>query len=333
MANAVLSTPVFHNETAAFTYVEARMWPNGPVCPHCDAKADKIGALNARTKPSKKNPEGSIRHGLRKCYACRKEFTVRVGTIFEDSHLPLHLWMQAIHLLSSSKKGISTRQIQRLLNCSMKTAWFLTHRIREIMKPAGGSQMGGSGKVVEVDETYFGNLPEYKMGAKRHGRPFRSQKRGPSHKRAILSLVERGGEARSFYVERAELGDVVKIVRENVSKESRLHTDESYLYKTVGREFEDHETVVHSRKEYARGDVTTNTVEGFYSIFKRGMRGVYQHCSEAHLHRYLAEFDFRYSNREKLGVNDTARTGAMMRNAKGRRLTYGGPRSAQPSLT
>jgi len=167
MANAVLSKPIFHNEAAAFEYVEARLWPKGPVCPHCGAGTDKIGSLNARTKPSKKNPEGLQRHGLRKCYACRKEFTGRVGSIFEDSHLLLHLWLQVIHLMSASKKGIATRQVQRLLNCSMKTAWFLTHRIREIMKPGtatGLPPMGGHGVTIEADETYIGAIAGRKKG-------------------------------------------------------------------------------------------------------------------------------------------------------------------------
>ena len=194
MANAVLSDPRFHNEDAAFAYVEERIWPNGPTCPHCgNVDAAKIGSLNARTKPSKKNPEGLPRHGLRKCYACRQEFTVRVGSIFEDSHLPLHLWLQAIHLLASGKKGVSTRHIQRLLNCSMKTAWFLTHRIREIMKSdSNAGPLGGAGMMIEADETYYGT------------KPGRQVRRGTGHKRVIVSLVERGGDVRSFHVETAD---------------------------------------------------------------------------------------------------------------------------------
>jgi transposase-like protein len=312
MANAVLSAPHFQDEGAAFDYVEAHLWPKGPVCPHCGEK-ERIGRLQGKT----------TRPGLRKCYACRKPFTVRIGSIFEDSHLPLHLWLQVMHLMSASKKGISTRQVQRMLRCSMKTAWHLTHRIRLAMADGGDAgPLGGSGKVVEVDETYFGDLPDEKRALRRHGRPLPPLKRGPSHKRAILSLVERGGEARSFYVENAPVEKVVEIVRANVAKESRLHTDESHLYRNVGKEFAEHETVVHSKKEYARGDVTTNTVEGFYSVFKRGMKGVYQQCSEKHLHRYLAEFDFRYSAREALGVNDQQRTSRAVMGAKSKRLTH-----------
>jgi transposase-like protein len=188
MVNAILSQRRFHNEDAAFDYVEAHLWPRGPVCPHCKATSEKVGAINARTKPSKKHPEGLRRHGLRKCYACRKEFTVRVGTIFEDSHLPLHLWLQAIHLLTSGKKGVSTRHIQRLLNCSMKTAWFLTHRIREIMKPGAVDDvppMGGLATTLEADEVYIGAMARRKKGpsagreAYRRGAG-RAQRTGPS---------------------------------------------------------------------------------------------------------------------------------------------------------
>lgn len=314
MANSVLNAPHFQDECAAFDYVEAHLWPKGPVCPHCGEK-ERIGRLNGKT----------TRPGLRKCYACRKPFTVRIGTIFEDSHLPLHLWLQVIHLMCASKKGISTRQIQRMLRCSMKTAWHLTHRIRHAMAGEyGDGPLGGHGKVVEVDETYFGNLPEEKLGQfNTSGKPRAPGPRtGPHHKRAILSLVERGGEARSFYVEKAHKTDVARIVRENVAKESRLHTDESRLYDAVGSEFADHQTVVHSRKEYARGDVTTNSIESFFSVFKRGMRGVYQQCDERHLHRYLAEFDFRFNAREALGVTDVQRASRAVMGGKGKRLTY-----------
>lgn len=322
MANAVLSKPIFHNEDAAFAYVEAMMWPKGPVCPHCGAGAAKIGALNARTKPSKKNPEGSIRHGLRKCYGCRKEFTVRVGTIFEDSHLPMHLWMQAIHLLSSSKKGISTRQIQRLLNCSMKTAWFLTHRIREIMKPTDQSlpPLGGLTVTIEADETYVGAKAGRKKG------------RAPVEKLIVMSLVERNGAARSFHVPNVQASTVSRVLANNTRRQSALMTDEASAYNNVGWNFRRHETVNHSAEEYVRGDAHTNTVEGFFSILKRGLFGTYQHVSEHHLHRYLNEFDHRYSHREKLGINDTTRTGITVRNAKGRRLTYRRTDSSKSAL-
>ena len=225
MANSVLSFPHFQDENAAFEYVESHLWPHGPVCPHCGER-ERIGRLNGKT----------TRPGLRKCYACRKPFTVRIGSIFEDSHLPLHLWLQVIHLMCASKKGISTRQIQRMLQCSMKTAWHLTHRIRHAMADnAEAGPLGGAGKVVEADETYFGDLPSEKAPS-RKSRTGRTPQ-GPSFKRGILSLVERGGEARSFYVERTRPEDVARIVRENIAKESRLHTDEHRMYWQVGEEF------------------------------------------------------------------------------------------------
>lgn len=312
MANAILDAAHFHSEEAAFQYVEALLWPNGPVCPHCGAPSEKIGAIKGRTKPSKKHPQGVERHGLRKCYGCRKTFTVRVGSIFEDSHLPLHLWLQAIHLLTSAKKGVSTRHIQRLFNCSMKTAWFLTHRIREIMKPARDDlpPLGGSGVVLEVDETY--------VGAKA-GRKLR---RPPVEKAPVIALVERDGFARSFHMTNVRAATVGAVLANNTRRQSTLMTDESRLYKGMGWNFRRHDTVIHSEQEYVRGDAHTNTVEGFFSILKRGLYGTYQSVSEHHLFRYLNEFDYRYNNRERLGVDDKTRAALTVRNAKGRRLTY-----------
>lgn len=310
MANSVLSAPHFQDENAAFDYVEAHLWPRGPVCPHCGERK-AIGRLQGAT----------TRAGLRKCYACRKPFTVRIGSIFEDSKLALHLWLQVIHLMCASKKGISTRQIQRMLQCSMKTAWHLTHRIRHAMGDSSeAGPLGGLGKVVEVDETYFGNLPPEKAPIRKSRTGRVAQ--GPSFKRGILSLVERGGEVRSFYVEGTRSEDVARIVRQHVAKESRLHTDEHRMYLGIGKEFAAHERVNHSKKEYARGDVTTNTVESFFSVFKRGMRGVYQQCGEQHLHRYVAEFDFRHNARQSLGVSDQQRTARAVMGGKGKRLTY-----------
>ena len=270
----------------------------------------------------------ATRIGLWKCYQCRKQFTVKVGTVFEDSHVPMNLWLQAMYLLCSSKKGISSNQLSRTLGVTLKTAWFMAHRIREAMRVVGMTPMGGDGEVVEVDETYFGDLPEdQRRQFKTTGRPFAKNRKSPGHKRAIIALVERNGGARSFHVPHANMGEVVDIVRENIARELRLHTDESGLYKKVGRGFAAHETVKHADKEYARGDVTTNTVEGYFSIFKRGMNGVYQHCSEKHLHRYLAEFDFRYSNRVRLGVDDVERTARAVKGIVGKRLTYATPRN------
>jgi transposase-like protein len=315
MARAVLSLPHFHNEEAAFAYVEATLWPNGPSCPHCgNVDAARIGRLNARSKPSKKNPEGVVRHGLRKCYACRKEFTVRVGTIFEDSHLALHLWLQVIHMMNSSKKGISTRHIQRLLNCSMKTAWFLTHRIREIMKPGadvnGLPPLGGSGMTLEADETYIGAKAGRKL------------RRPVVEKAPVLSLVERHGKVRSFHMTNVRSSSIAHVLGNHANRQSALMTDEAHAYTSIGWHFSRHDYVTHSHDEYVRGDAHTNTVEGFFSILKRGLYGTYQHVSEHHLHRYLNEFDFRYNHREKLGVDDASRAGYAVQNAKGRRLTY-----------
>jgi hypothetical protein len=322
MAQPVLNDPRFFSEEAAFAYVEAQIWPEGPVCPHCGSLAEKIGKLEGvRSKPSKKHPEGVEIIGLRKCYACRgPAFTVRKGTIFEDSHLPLRMWLQAIHLLCASKKGISTRQLQRMLNCGMKTAWHLGHRIRFAMDGSAGSEnMGGGGKVVETDETYFGMIPKEETTISKKGR--RIGIRRPAQ-RTVLALVERGGKARTFHIEQADQKTVSKIMRENIAKETRIHTDERNIYNIVPWHFAQHETVKHTDYEYARGDVTTNSVEGYFSVFKRGMRGVYQHCSEAHLHRYLSEFDFRFNNRIRLGVDDVQRTKTAIKSAKGKRLTY-----------
>jgi transposase-like protein len=302
MAHAILTAPQFQNEAAAFAYVEAQLWPNGPICPHCQG-TDRIGRLNGKT----------TRPGLHKCYACKKPFTVRMGTIFEDSHLPLHLWLQVIHLMCCSKKGIATRQIQRMLNCSMKTAWFTGHRIREAMKENRGlftPPLGGAGKTVEADETYVGR----KAGSRAY--------EAPAPKQAVMSLVERGGKVRSFHVPNVTAQFLRPILARHARVDSRFMTDESPIYTGVGWNFASHGTVVHSAKEYVRGEVYTNTIEGYFSILKRGIYGIYQHVSEAHLHRYLCEFDFRYSNRVKLGIDDVARTDLALKGAKGKRLTY-----------
>jgi len=306
-----LTDPIYSNETAAREHLEGIRWADGVYCPHCGGYDDirKLGGAAADK-------------GLWHCKPCRKKFTVTVGTVFERSHIPLSKWLAAFHLMCASKKGISAHQGHRLLGITYKTAWFMWHRIREAMKAGGLSNvppMGGKGKVVEADETYFGNLPEHKAPIRNNpDRP----KFGPGHKRAIVSLVERGGQVRSFYAEKAKVDDVTKIVRENVDKESRLHTDESRVYWKVGEEFAAHERVNHGQKEYARGDVTTNTVESYFSVFKRGMKGTYQHCAERHLHRYVAEFDFRHNQRAALGVDDNARTVTALKGITGKRLTY-----------
>lgn len=307
MAHAVLTAPQFLCEEAAFAYVEARLWPDGPICPHCGENG-RIGRLNGKT----------TRPGLRKCYACKKPFTVRMGTIFEDSHLPLHLWLQIIHLMCCSKKGIATRQIQRMLNCSMKTAWFTGHRIREAMKENRDlftPPLGGTGKTIEADETY--------VGRKAESRAYET----PAPKQAVMALVERGGKVRSFHVPNVTAQLLRPILARHAHMDSRFMSDESRIYTGIGWNFASHETVVHSEKEYVRGDVYTNTVEGYFSILKRGICGVYQHVSEAHLKRYLCEFDFRYSNRSKLGIDDVARADIALKGAKGKQLTYETTRS------
>lgn len=312
MSKSVLSDKHFHNEAAAYAWVEARVWPEGPVCPHCGG-VERISKMQGK----------STRIGAYKCYQCRKPFTVKVGTVFEFSHVAMHLWLQAMFLLTSSKKGISSNQLHRTLGVTLKTAWFMSHRIREAMKVVGVEPLGGAGKVVEADETYFGQVQNPQPSVKRKGRPYtKGGKSGPSGKRAVVALVERGGNVRMFNPARADGLNVNKIVRENIHRESRLHTDESRLYIGVGQEFAKHETVRHSHDEYVRDDVHTNTVEGVFSVFKRGMRGTYQHCAEKHLHRYLAEFDFRYNNRVARGVNDELRTIRAVRGIVGKRLTY-----------
>lgn len=304
MAKSIFESQQFKTEEAAFAFVEARLWPNGPVCPHC-GEAARVGRLSGKT----------TRPGLHKCYACRKPFTVRMGTIFESSHLPLHLWLQVIHLMCASKKGISTRQIQRMLNCSMKTAWFLGHRIREAMAPgADAGPIGGEGQIVEADETFLTNSPKTK------------KKPGYQHKVALLSLTERGGRIRSVVLPKApDRAQIMKALKENVHPDSVLHTDGAQYYK-FPRGVKAHESVNHSIGEYARNtgnsSVHVNTLEGFFSVFKRGMVGTYQKVSEAHLARYVAEFDFRQNTRERLGVNDVRRAEIALKGFKGKRLTY-----------
>ncbi|WP_269584804.1 IS1595 family transposase [Roseibium sp. Sym1] len=308
---SVLSRKYFHCEAAAFEHVESALWPNGPHCPHC-GNAGKIYELKGvRSKPSKKNPEGVERHGLKKCGECRKQFTVRIGTIFEESHIPLHKWLQAIYLMCSSKKGISSNQLARVLEITVKSAWFLSHRIREAMRSTDNTPFGGEGKTVEVDETYIGRIsgvPKMKAGA--------------AHKNVVLTLVEREGRAKSFHIDSATANQVSWVVHTNVKHESDLMTDTARMYPEIGTYFASHEMVNHTEKEYVRGKAHTNTIEGFFSIFKRGMKGVYQHCAEHHLHRYLAEYDFRYSNRIKLGVDDNMRAEIALLNVKGKRLSY-----------
>jgi transposase-like protein len=303
---SVLSQKYFHDEAAAFGHVEKILWPNGPVCPHCGSVSGKHYDLR------------KTRIGLRKCSDCRKQFTVKVGTVFESAHLPLSKMLQAVYLMTASKKGISAHQLHRVLEVQYKTAWFLAHRIREAFRSGDLAPMGGAGGVVEADETYFGKK-EVQPTVRRDGTPYKRAKGkfGPAGKRAVVALVERGGSVRTFHVDRANKVTVAAIVEQNIDRETKLYTDESGLYPEVGKKFAAHETVCHSAEEYVRGEVHSNTVEGYFSIFKRGMKGVYQHCGEKHLHRYLAEFDFRYNNRVALGCEDKDRAIRALEGIKG----------------
>lgn len=304
---ADLTAPHFTDETKAREFLEATRWPNGPVCPHC-------GTVN-KAYPNR------AKEGVWRCASegCRVDFTVTIGTVFERSHIPLHKWLLASHLMAASKKGVSAHQLHRMLGITYKSAWFMAHRLREAMKDTDPEPLGGKDKVVEVDETFIGKPQEVFV----NGRGWQLQ-RGTGTKRKVVSLVERGGKVRSIKVENLDAATIRKVLFENVVLDSRLHTDEAQHYKAPGREFAKHEAVNHSEEEYARGDVTTNTVEGFFGIFKRGMRGVYHHCGEQHLQRYLHEFDFRYNHRTALGFTDAQRATRLLKGIEGKRLTYGG---------
>ena len=302
---SILSELQFHNEEAAYKFVESRIWPNGPICPHCGG-FERISKMKGE----------STRIGTYKCYDCRKPFTVKVGTIFESSHVPLRLWLQAIFLIASSKKGVSANQLHRTLGVTLKTAWFMGHRIREAMKAHGLEVFGKGGGTVEVDETFIGHDKTIKPKGMKKGR-------GYHHKNKVLSLIDRTtGRSRSIVVDDVKAKTLSALIRQHVSKDAKIMTDEAPYYTLVGREFAAHGVVQHQIGEYGRGEIHTNTIEGFFSIFKRGMKGVYQHCGHHHLDRYLAEFDFRYSNRKALGVNDTERAEKLLSGVVGKRLTY-----------
>ncbi|HEY3695153.1 IS1595 family transposase [Phenylobacterium sp.] len=301
---SVLSAPHFHNEKAAYAYVEARVWPEGPVCPHCGG-FERISLMGGK----------STRIGAYKCYQCRKPFTVKVGTIFEASHVPLRFWLQAMFLMASSKKGISSNQLHRTLGVTLKTAWFMSHRIREAMRDGELAPFGHGGGTVEADETFIGTDPDEPKA-----------KRGGNHKMKVLSLIDREtGRAKSTVLDFISAKAIGEIVVANLSKEAILMTDEARHYVKLGKGFAGHGHTNHGAGEYVsrfNPQVHTNTVEGFFSIFKRGMRGVYQHCGKRHLHRYLAEFDFRYSNRGALGIGDVPRADTLLAGVVGKRLTY-----------
>lgn len=302
---SILSAPHFHDEDAAFERLEAIVWPNGPVCPKCG---------NCEEKRITRVTGATARTGLRRCLECKKQFTVKVGTVFESSHVPLHKWFQAAHLLSSSKKGISAHQLHRTLQVQYKTAWFMFHRLREAMRAGELAPMGGEGGIVEVDETFIGREPGVEKKAAYH------------HKMKVFTLVDReSGQARSMVVDDLKAATLLTILEDNLAKEARVMTDEAPQYNKLRDSFAEHGVVRHKWEEYVRHDkphIHTNTIEGYFSIFKRGMKGVYQHCGKQHLHRYLAEFDFRYSNRIALGVDDGNRTVKAMAGIVGKRLKY-----------
>jgi len=300
MANkkSTMQSPYFQDEDSAREYLESIRWPEGPICPHCGG-SEKIYRLEGK----------SHRKGLLKCGHCRKQFSVTVGTLFERSKIPLHKWLLAAYLLCSSKKGISTHQLHRMLGITYKSAWFMTHRIREAMAdPMFTEQLGGAGKYVEADETYWGNKGKQRRGA-----------RGAAHKEKIFSLVERDGRVRSFHVSAVNGATLKPILKRQVDSDTHVVTDEMGAYRGLEKDFTAHSVVCHSKGEYARGPIYTNTIENYFSILKRGLTGVYQHCGPQHLRRYVGEFDFRYSNRK---FNDVERTILALRGIEGKRLVY-----------
>ena len=303
---SALSRPEFHNEDAAFAHLEKVVWSGQPVCPHC-------GGIERLTKV-KANPEKRIRAGLWRCGQCKGQFTAKIGTVFEHARIPLHKMLQATYLMTSSKKGVSAHQLHRMLEITYKSAWFLAHRIREAMRSGDLSPFGGNGSIVEVDETFIGRIK---------GAP---KKRAFHHKMKVLALVDREtGKARTMVVDDVTAKTLMPIVRANVAKEATIMTDEAGAYTKIADHFAGHGTTTHSAGQYVDFNdptIHSNTVEGYFSIFKRGMKGIYQHCGEQHLHRYLAEYEFRYNNRVALGVNDGTRADTALRGIVGKRLTY-----------
>lgn len=304
-----LTNPIYHNEEKAREHFEAIRWPDGRVCPHCGTVDNSTLLQGESTRP-----------GLYKCKDCRKPFTATMGTVYESSKVGMHLWLLATHLMVSSKKGISAAQLQRNLGLgSYRTAWFMAHRIREAMRMGDlDTPMGGGGGAVEADETFIGREPGKPVKASFH------------HKMKVLTLVDRNTKsARSVVVDDLKPATIGPILNENIAREARLMTDEARHYYTIGKAFGSHEKVHHGADEYVRGDVTTNTVENYFSVFKRGMRGIYQHCAKHHLHRYLAEFDFRYSHRSANGIDDASRAVLAIKGTVGKRLKYQRPDSQQ----
>lgn len=309
----------FKDEAAARVHLEKLLWPQGPFCPHC-------GSFNAKRLPPVKRKGGkghndSVRGGVIQCRDCGDQYTVTVGTLFERSKVPLHKWMLASHLLCASKKGISSHQLHRMLGVTYKTAWFMAHRIREAMISTDPTPFGNDGGVVEVDETFIGHVPGKKAESKTPG--------GFRFKMKIMCMIDRDtGRSKAVVIDELSVGAIRPIIVTNVRREAKLMTDQAQFYKPIGAEFKAHFSVNHSLGEYvnlADRSIHTNTVESYFGVFKRGMKGVYQHCAQKHLHRYLAEFDFRYSNRSALGVEDTERAEIMLRGIFGKRLMYRRP--------
>lgn len=300
-----LTNPIYSDNDKAREHLESVLWPSGPTCPFCGVMGDRITKLAGK----------STRPGVHKCKDCRKPFSVTVGTVFERSHIPLTKWLLAAQLKAASKKGISALQLSRMLDVTYETAWFLSHRLNEAAAAKNPSPIGGENKVVEVDETYVGGKAKNKAFGP------------PPKKAAVVTLVERDGEARSFHVANVTAKTLRPIMVKAASRKSHLMTDESLVYPKIAREFDGHSTVNHSADEYVRlgGFVHSNTVESYFAILKRGIYGTFHSVSEAHLSRYLAEFDFRYNHRK---VSDTERTEALLKGAKGKRLMYRQPDKA-----
>ena len=296
-----LSAPHFHDADKARQYLESQVWPNGPVCPHCGIESQQHYELNGKT----------TRPGLYKCYMCREPFTVTVGTLFERSKIPLNKWLMAVYLLCSSKKGMSSHQLHRTLGITYKSAWFMTHRIREAMKSPGGL-LGSGGGTVEADETFWLNSKRSKKGRAYKGRGF-------EHKEKIFALVERNGNVRTFHVPAVNADTLRPILKQQMAKDAHLMTDEAKQYLLIGKEFASHGVVKHGVGEYVRGKAHTNTVEGYFGLLKRGLIGTYHHCSAKHLQRYVSEFDFRYNNRK---TTDIERSDEALNGITGKRLTY-----------
>jgi transposase-like protein len=311
---AILQNPIFQDETKAREWLEARVWPEGPHCPHCGVTSEHVTKLEG----------DKHRPGLYQCNGCREQFTVTVGTLFERSKIPLTKWLAALFLMTASKKGISAHQVHRMLKISYKSTWFMMHRLREAMRPAFPPAIGGDGKTVEMDETYVGGREKNKHQNKRL-----PLSQGGRTKEPVVTLIERGGRAHSHHVPEVSAENVGKILEAQLKDGGVLYSDDSTVYQGVKPRHRPTATVVHSAKEYVRGDVHTNTVEGYFSILKRGITGTYHHVSQQHLKRYLAEFDFRYSNRAKLGIDDERRAAALAVGIKGKRLTYRRPHKLQ----